>query len=67
MSDARPISEIFAEVIARTEEMMGIQGLIRSIETDAERKAYILDLYQQELIDGEDAYLLIEAHGLESA
>lgn len=64
---ARPIGEILPGIIERCAEMVGIQYILSKMDTDHERKAFILDCHAHELIDDEQCALLITAHMLEDA
>lgn len=64
---ARSIGEILPGILDRCAEMMGIQYILSKMDTDQERKAFILDCHTHELIDDEQCGLLITAHMLEDA
>ncbi|MEJ7933512.1 hypothetical protein WG907_04470 [Sphingobium sp. AN558] len=64
---ARPISDILPGILERCAEMMGIQYILGKLDTDLERKSFILDCHTHELIDDEQCALLITAHMLENA
>lgn len=67
MDDAKPIGEMFAPIIARAERMAGLQFLLRLCATPTDRKQLILSAYHRGQIEDDDARLLIEAEGLETA
>lgn len=64
---ARSIGEILPGILGRCAEMMGIQYILSKMDTDQERKGFILDCHAHELIDDEQCALLITAHMLEDA
>ena len=64
---ARPIGELIAPIIARAHAMAGFQELLNGTPTAEGRKALILAAYETEAIGGDDAQLLIQAYGLETA
>lgn len=63
----RTIGEILPGILDRCAEMMGIQYILSKMDTDCERKGFILDCHAHELIDDEQCALLITAHMLEDA
>lgn len=67
MSGARTIGDLFSGVIARAEQMRGFQILVNGCATAEARKRMILTARMGGLITDEEATLLIQAHGLETA
>ena len=67
MSGAIPISELTAEIVARSTAMMDVQRLLRRCSTAADRKTMITASYKCGAISAAAAKLLIEAEGLETA
>ena len=63
----RPVADLFPEVIARAEAMSGFQAMLRRCPTAEARKALILAAWERFAISDEDAELLIQAWGLETA
>lgn len=64
---ARPIGEIFAEVVVRAEAMMALQSLLNvSTESDG-RKHLIMAAREAGAIGDDDATLLIQTYQLETA
>ena len=64
---ARPIGEIIAPIMARAEAMHGFQQMLNRCPTAEGRKALIMAAWERLAISDEDAELLIEAYGLETA
>lgn len=64
---ARPIGEIIAPIVERAETMAGFQAMLRRCPTSHARKGLILAAYDSGAITSDDARLLIEAEGLETA
>lgn len=63
----RAIGEIFPAIVARAEAMMGFQAMLNRCETAAARKELIMAAWERMALSDEDAELLIQAHGLETA
>jgi hypothetical protein len=63
----RAISELFPSIIARAEAMHGFQDMLNRCPTAEGRKALILSAWERLAIDDEDAELLLQAYGLETA
>lgn len=64
---ARAISDLFPGVLARAEQMRSFQQLINGCATASARKQMIMTARLGSLITDEEATLLIQAHGLETA
>lgn len=64
---ARPIGEIIKPIIARAEAMHGFQMMLNAMPTPEARKIMIVTAWAAGGIEDDDARLLIEAYGLETA
>lgn len=64
---ARSIGEILPGILDRCAEMMGVQYILSKLDSDRERKAFILDCRTHGLLTDEEASLLLTAHMLEDA
>lgn len=64
---ARSIGEIIRPIMARAEAMAGFQAMLRRCDTAENRKGLILAAWERGALSDEDAELLIEAEGLETA
>jgi hypothetical protein len=62
---ARPIGELFRNVIIRAERMMEFQEYLATFPTPAERKATIMEANLAGWLSDEDAMLLVQAMQLE--
>ncbi len=67
MSDARPIGEILAPIVARAGRMASFQALINDVTTPEGRKQMIVTARLGDLITEDEARLLIEVYQLETA
>lgn len=63
---AERLGEILPRIIARAERMASFQALINDCKTPARRKDMIMTAKIGELIDADEARLLIEIYGLEA-
>lgn len=64
---ARPFGAIVADVMAKATRMYAMGLMVETFRTPAERKAFIISMYENESISAQAAELLIESFGLEAA
>lgn len=64
---ARPIGEILQPVLDRAYRMAALQQVLRQCPTLKGRKSLIMAAWEHNAITDEDAQILIEAEGLETA
>lgn len=67
MSEPRSLSEILAPLILRCVQMQPMHDRIRACPTRAEQKRLIMAWRQDGDLTGEEATLLIQSYGLETA
>ena len=67
MDDAKPIGHWSAPLFAKAQYMFGLQQLLRGCATATDRKQLILKAYERGHLIADEARLLIEAEGLETA
>lgn len=64
---AKPVSEYYAAIIARTQKMASFQSRLKGCQTAADRKALIMAARSSGAIRADDAELLIQVYQLETA
>jgi hypothetical protein len=64
---ARAIGELIQPIMARAEALYGFQQILNKCPTAEGRKGLILAAWERFAVSDEDAQLLIEAYGLETA
>lgn len=67
MSEFRAIGDIFPAILERAETMQGFQSLLNRCPTPEGRKELILSAWERLAIGDDDATLLMQAYGLETA